>query len=164
MIRWRGARGAGVRTISLDSLSVSPYLTNVSAPSDTVGMSFVSGSSGPVWQLRAHVPDGDDMVNDISRIYGPGSAQPSKPAPKPEKTERSERSDAPERPSGSSTNPAARMITDLQDKVEISEAGRQAAASKDASLDPGLPEGTVESIQSSWYSVGFQAAVSQVGR
>jgi hypothetical protein len=97
------------------------------------------------------------MVDKISRIYGSGSLQPTPQPPKSKKSEKTESSAPARRP-----NPAARLVPDLKDRVEISEEGRAAARAMGASEDVKLPEGTTEAVSSSWYSTGYAYALDTV--
>lgn len=96
------------------------------------------------------------MVDRISRIYTDSTPhiQP------PEKPKKSEKSSEVERPVRSGPI-AARLIPDLTDKVEISEAGRMAAAQVSAPKESKIPDETVQVIRNSWYSVGYTTARSE---
>jgi hypothetical protein len=96
------------------------------------------------------------MVDRISRIYT-GSTPPLQPPEKPKKSEKTSEVDRPVR----SGPIAARLITELTDKVEISEAGRMAAAQTSAPKESKIPDGTIQTIRNSWYAVGYTAARSE---
>ena len=97
------------------------------------------------------------MVDRISRIYT-GSTPPLQPPDKPKKSERTSEVDRPVR----SGPIAARLIPDLVDKVEISEAGRSAAAQISApKQESKISDETVQTIRNSWYAVGYTAARSE---
>ncbi len=96
------------------------------------------------------------MVDRISQIYT-GSTPPLQPPEKPKKSEKSSEVDRPMR----SGPIAARLIPDLTDKVEISEAGRMAAAQINAPKESRIPESTVQAIRNSWYAVGYTTARSE---
>ncbi|MFH0883145.1 MAG: hypothetical protein V2A56_09170 [bacterium] len=95
------------------------------------------------------------MVDRISRIYT-GLTPPLQPPEKPKKSEKTSEVDRPVR----SGPIAARLIPDLVDKVEISEAGRMAAAQISAPKESKIPDETIQTIRSSWYAVGYTAARS----
>jgi hypothetical protein len=94
------------------------------------------------------------MVDRVSRLYDTSPAQPPERAKAAERAERAERR----------TNMAARMIPDLQDKVEISEEGRAAAANLTVDQEVTVPDETRRAITGNWYSTGFQMAMEATGR
>ncbi|MBD3165071.1 hypothetical protein GF324_00565 [bacterium] len=112
---------------------------------------------GMVWQHRpinTRTFDGEIMVDRVSGLY-------NTPAPKPpERSKSAERAERAER----ATNMAARMIPDLQDKVEISEEGRAAAADLVVDEEKGVPDETRRAITGNWYSAGMRMAMETLGR
>lgn len=92
------------------------------------------------------------MVDRISRIYSGGST----PIQPPEKPKKSEKSGSSEDVRSTRDEPiAARLIPNLVDKVEISEAGRTAAGKVNAPKEEKIPEEVTRSIGQSWYTSGY---------
>jgi hypothetical protein len=101
------------------------------------------------------------MVDRISQIYTGNNA----PIQKPDKSDKSEKSKAPQRSdSAEEVRPsrggpiAARLIPNLVDKVEISEAGRAAANQVTPAKEEKLPEETTRAVSDSWYTTGYTQA------
>lgn len=96
------------------------------------------------------------MVDRISRIYTGGSA----PIQPPEKPKKSQKSGSTDEVRATRDEPiAARLIPNLVDKVEISEAGRAAVNKVNApKVEEKLPEETTRAIGQSWYSSGYAQA------
>lgn len=92
------------------------------------------------------------MVDGISRIYT-GQSAPIQPPEKPKKSAQTDEV----RPSRSGPV-AARLVPELEDKVEISEAGRAAAAEAIGPKEVRVPAETVRAVRDSWYSAGYTAA------
>ncbi|HEB83777.1 MAG TPA: hypothetical protein ENI92_02120 [Bacteroidetes bacterium] len=95
------------------------------------------------------------MVDRISTVYKAGAIQPPKP---PEKSEKGERAEAP----ASSRTPAARLVPDLKDKVEISDKAREAARMQGLTNEPVVPQQDVEAIRSGWYAAGYKQALQSL--
>jgi len=95
------------------------------------------------------------MVDRISSIYT-NAVPPSQPSGKSKKSEKTEEVEA------QRGGPIAmRLIPDLVDKVEISEAGRMAAAQVSAPKEEKIPEETTSAISNSWYSTGYTTALEE---
>lgn len=96
------------------------------------------------------------MVDLLSKTYGLGGIQPTKPTNKPDasKSKKAEETDS------VPAEGAAKLIPNLADKVEISEAALEKARAV-------RPERTMveesNAIQNSWYSAGFRMAAEESG-
>lgn len=96
------------------------------------------------------------MIDQISRVYGSNSLLP------PGKTSKSTTKQAPDLPSAKG---ASGLIPDLEDKVEISKEGLAAAKtlSTDGKISSEISQDITDSVNESWYSVGYKAVINDLG-
>jgi hypothetical protein len=90
---------------------------------------------------------GDNMYDSISRIYSTGGLDPVKSTDKGKKDERVK-----------SNSPAARLVPDMRDSIEISEEGRNALKTMGSEGRVEVPEEVKSQINDSWYSAGIALA------
>ena len=102
------------------------------------------------------------MVNRIDRLYS-GPSGPVTPSNKPNHVTQATE-DASTTPVRQASLPlAARLIPNLEDTVEISEAGREAARAEEADGgEEGVAESHRKAIANGWYAAGYLAAQDAV--
>ncbi len=87
------------------------------------------------------------MVDRITQLYGVNKTPIAK---KPNSVERSEKR--------RESSVAARLLPDLEDKVEFSEEGLRAARSFTSEGEMSVPSETRQTIENNWYADGIRMA------
>ncbi len=87
------------------------------------------------------------MYDSISRIYSAGGIDPVKSTDNAKKDGRVK-----------SNSPAARLVPDMRDSIEISDEGRNALKTMGSEGKVDIPDEVKSQITNSWYSAGIALA------